>query len=239
MTDIHTLAGAYALDAIDDLDRERFKRHLAECPACATEVAEFTATVAALTEATAEAPPGRLRSAVLDRVTVTPQLRSEPARASGGSPVRWRRALAAAAAVVALGGAGAAGYAIADHSGSGSSTRANAEAQRIAAVLAAPDAQTHTEAAGGGRVTIVSARSLDEAVAVLSDLRSPGPDNAYQLWLIQDRTPRSVGVLAAGRSNATQLIGGVRDAQQFGVSREPAGGSASPTPPLVAQLALT
>jgi hypothetical protein len=38
MSDIHTLAGAYALNAIDDMDRARFDRHLAECPACAAEV---------------------------------------------------------------------------------------------------------------------------------------------------------------------------------------------------------
>ena len=72
MTDIHTLSGAYALDAMDDLDRARFNHHLDECPACAAEVAELTETMAALTEATAEAPPIGLRSAVLDRVSTTP-----------------------------------------------------------------------------------------------------------------------------------------------------------------------
>jgi anti-sigma factor RsiW len=37
--DIHALGGAYALDAVDDLERVAFDRHLAECETCALEVA--------------------------------------------------------------------------------------------------------------------------------------------------------------------------------------------------------
>jgi anti-sigma factor RsiW len=229
MTDIHTLAGAYALDAIDDLDRARFEQHLAGCPACTGEVTELIETVGALTEATDEAPPAALRTAVLARVNDTPQLRpAKPRR-----PTHRRRWLVAAAAVVALGGAGAVGYAIADRSATGTG-----EAQRIAAVLDAPDARTQSAAADGGRVTVVAAGSLDEAVAVLTDLPAPGAGHTYQLWLIRDRVPRSVGVLAAGRTEATELIGGVRGAQALGVSREPAGGAATPTVPLVTELPL-
>ena len=32
--DIHALSGAYAVDALDDIERAQFERHLAECPAC-------------------------------------------------------------------------------------------------------------------------------------------------------------------------------------------------------------
>ena len=34
MNDIHALSGAYAVDALDDLERARFVRHLEECPEC-------------------------------------------------------------------------------------------------------------------------------------------------------------------------------------------------------------
>jgi anti-sigma-K factor RskA len=238
MSEIHTLAGAYALDAIDDLERVRFDHHLAECPACATEVAELTETVVTLTDATAEVPPVALRSAIRARVATTPQLRHETGIASRHRPLQWQRWLAAAAAVVALGGAGTAGYVISDHSGRGASTAAVVEARRIAAVLAAPDARMQSTAAGGGRVSVVASVSLNEAVAVLTDLPSPGTDHAYQLWVIHARVPRSVGVLATGRTDATELFSGVRGAQAFGVSREPAGGSATPSLPLVAQLPL-
>jgi anti-sigma-K factor RskA len=237
MTDIHSFTGAYVLNAIDDLDRARFDRHLAECPACAAEVAELTETIGALTAASAEAPPAGLRAAVLARAAATPQLPRQSERSSRRGVAQWRRWLVAAAAVVALGGAGAVGYVIADHSRSGS-TQATAETRRIAAVLAAPDAQMHSVAAGDGRVTMVTAASLNDAVAVLADLPSPGTGDAYQLWVIRGQTPRSVGVLPAGRTNATELFSGVRGAQAFGVSREPAGGSPTPTLPLVAQLPL-
>jgi anti-sigma-K factor RskA len=140
--------------------------------------------------------------------------------------------------VVAIGGAGTVGYVIADHSGRPAGTRADAEARRIAAVLAAPDARMRTTPTGDGRVSLVSSASLNEAVAVLTDLPAPGARHAYQLWLIRGRTPQSVGVLPTGHTEATELISGVRGAQAFGVSREPAGGSGSPTLPLVAQIAL-
>jgi anti-sigma factor RsiW len=148
----------------------RFNHHLDECPACAAEVAELTETMAALTGR----PPRRRPRAALRQcspVSMTPlQLRPETHRVSRRPPVRWGRWLAGAAAVVALGGAGAVGYVIADDAGHGANTRADAETQRIAADLAAPDARTRSTAAGGGRVTVVAAESLDEAVAVLTDL---------------------------------------------------------------------
>ena len=36
--DVHALSGAYAVDALDDLERAAFERHLAECPECRAEV---------------------------------------------------------------------------------------------------------------------------------------------------------------------------------------------------------
>jgi anti-sigma-K factor RskA len=240
MTDVHTLAGAYALDAIDHLERARFEHHLAECPSCAAEVAELTKTMAALSDATAEVPPPRLRAAVLTRSAATPQTRRAVRRRSFRLPGgRWQRLTAAAAAVIALGGGGAAGYEIADPSAPLENTRVSAENKQIAAVVAAPDARLHTAtAAGGGQVTVVSSDSRNEAVAVLTGLPSPGAGHAYQLWVISDGRPRSAGVLAAGRTGATELVAGVRGAQLIGVTREPAGGSTTPTPPLVAQLRL-
>ncbi|HYK66677.1 MAG TPA: anti-sigma factor [Streptosporangiaceae bacterium] len=240
MTDIHTLAGAYALDAVDALERSRFDRHLAECPSCAAEVTELTETMAALSDATAEAPPPGLRAAVLARSAATPQTRRPERQASRLPAVRWQHLVAAAAAVIALGGAGAVGYQVASHSGLSPHSPVSAESKQIAAVLAAPDARLHgTAVTEGGHVTVISSPSLDEAVAVLARLPSPGSDHTYQLWVISHGTPRSAGVLAAGSTGATELLSGVRGAQAIGVSREPAGGSRTPTPPLVTQLPLT
>ena len=241
MTDIHTLAGAYALNAIDDLERARFDRHLAECPACAAEVAELIETMAALSDATAEPPPARLRAAVLARAAATPQTQRAVRRQTFRLPaVRWQRLVAAAATVIALGGAGAVGYEIANHPAPLNNTRVSAEDKQIAAVFGARDARVDSvRVAGGGQVAVVSSDSLNEAVAVLTRLPSPGAGDAYQLWVISDGTPRSAGVLAAGRTGGTELVSGVRGAQLIGVTREPAGGSRTPTLPLVAELPLT
>ncbi|MDI5982443.1 RskA family anti-sigma factor, partial [Amycolatopsis magusensis] len=104
--DMHTLAGAYALDALDDVERERFRRHLAECPSCAQEVRELQATAARLGAAVAEDPPPGMKAEVLASIRAT---RQEPpsaggdrggrSRRGGGAP-RWVVFLTTAAAVV-------------------------------------------------------------------------------------------------------------------------------------------
>ena len=108
-------------------------------------------------------------------------------------------------------------------------------AARIQEVLAAPDAALRAGAlSGGGRVSIVVSDSVNAGVVVLADAPPPGPSRAYQLWVVDDVTPISVGLLPAGRSDATTLIEGVRGRAAFAVSLEPAGGSPTPsTTPLV------
>jgi len=57
--DVHNLAGAYALDALDEVERLLFERHLASCAACRAEVDEFRLTASRLGAAV-----GRARRAV-------------------------------------------------------------------------------------------------------------------------------------------------------------------------------
>ena len=65
---LHTLAGPYALDALEAAERDRFERHLRGCRSCLREVRAFTATATALGLAAAATPPARLRGRVLDAV---------------------------------------------------------------------------------------------------------------------------------------------------------------------------
>ena len=51
MSDIHALSGAYAVDAVDDIERASFERHLASCPTCRAEVASLRETSALLADA--------------------------------------------------------------------------------------------------------------------------------------------------------------------------------------------
>lgn len=65
MSDLHKLTGAYAMDALDDLERARFEQHLAQCEDCRAEVAELRETAALLSETVATTAPAALRESVL------------------------------------------------------------------------------------------------------------------------------------------------------------------------------
>jgi anti-sigma factor RsiW len=235
-TDVHALSGAYALDAVNDIERAAFARHLGACETCAIEVAEFHETTARLAEE-AGAPPG-MRDAVLARVRQTRQVGpGRPERAEGVAALsRWRRRTAiAVAAGMLVAGAGAASYVVQEQRVRDQREVAEAartEAARIEAVLAAPDAVLTTKARpGGGRVTLAYSNVEDAAVAVLADMPPPGPGRAYQLWMIDESGATNAGVLATGATEDRRLVTGVRGATDFGVTNEPAGGSREPTPP--------
>ncbi|OLE28741.1 MAG: hypothetical protein AUG44_06585 [Actinobacteria bacterium 13_1_20CM_3_71_11] len=232
--DIHTLVGAYALDAVDDLERARFDRHLAECESCALEVAELRATAGRLAEITELAPPARLKDAVLAQVARTRQAGAGRPAGGRGPEVRWRRwtAAAVAAGIIAV-GAGAATFAVENQRVRDARSHA-AQAQQVADVLDAPDAVVRTQDVAGGRVTVVVSNAMDKGVALVHALPDPGGGNTYQLWLIKGDRPQNVGVLAAGTGDGVRVFGDVRGAGQFGVSREGTGSAATtPTRPLV------
>ncbi|MFF5230528.1 anti-sigma factor domain-containing protein [Dactylosporangium sp. NPDC000521] len=218
--DIHALAGAYALDAVDDLERAAFDRHLRECGACAVEVAELRETASWLTHAVAEAPPPRLRESVLAEIGRTAQER--PRRGASGAGrsrrsrlLRWTAGAVAAAVLAA--GVGVGTWTVAQRD-------VQRENARIDAVLAAPDARLVSSEMAGGRVTLIVSPSRNAAVAVLDGLDDPGADKDYQLWMVDDAA-HNAGVVAGGTGR--QYISGL--APTFAVTREPAGGSASPS----------
>lgn len=265
-TQVHTLIGAYVLDAVDDVTRVSVERHLATCEECSADVAELREVAARLGEAVAAPPPVTLRERVLSEVGRTRQL-PPTGRTPGSGYVdlaRWRRWTAAAVAACLLAvGAGVAAWSIQHQRvvaerATAEAERARADAERaradaerskaaeaarreaaIAAVLSADDAVVRdTEVAGGGRVSVVVSASLDRAVVVLSGLAAVERDRAYQLWLITGRSARSAGVLPAGQSGATRLLDGLGDAELLGVTEEPAGGSPQPTSTPVAAVEL-
>jgi anti-sigma-K factor RskA len=227
--DLHTLAAAYAMDAVSGTERRRFERHLTGCPTCAQEVRELEETAARLAVAAAQPPPATLRERVL---TQTARARQLPPRLSErrlGSKARgMNRILAAACLILAL---------IAGVTAVGSQHRAQrAEAlnRQITAIMAAPDAHTVVgQARPSGTATILMSRSLDKAVIVASGLRTLSGAKTYQLWLMGAGPPRPAGILgpSAGRPSRPVLAGPVGAARQIGLTIEPAGGSPRPTSP--------
>ncbi|WP_406832534.1 anti-sigma factor [Pedococcus sp. KACC 23699] len=71
--DVHSLVGAYAVDAIDEQERAAFELHLAECPECTEEVASLRAAASSLSLVSEVTPPASMRTAVLAGIrTVRP-----------------------------------------------------------------------------------------------------------------------------------------------------------------------
>jgi anti-sigma-K factor RskA len=242
--DVHALLGAYVLDAVDDLERVAFERHLAECDTCRHEVDELQAAAASLAEPAAAFPPPELRDRVLTAAGQTRQL-------APGVPIRadrrdtpatrtWRRRtlVAAAAAVVAIAAAAA--------SVTFMNRRLDEEretAAGIAAVLAAPDANVSTaDITGGGRASVVSSDDRGEAVIVLDGLPELESDQEYQLWYIDDPDApiiRSAGTIGRSVDTTPTLLTEIDDAELVALSVEPEGGSPQPTTTPLAAVPLT
>ena len=205
----HTLAGAYALDAIDGPDRARFERHLARCPACTAELRELREATARLAGAAAADPPADLIEHVVAAAARTRQLPPAAARppARRPGPGRLRRAaprwVAAGLAAAVLVGAAAVGLAAADHHLS--SVRQGDHA--IAVVLNAPDAVLLTaRVTAGGTATVVMSRR-DRALVFTTDGLPPlRAGRCYQLWLMGSAGDRPVGVLPAPDHGMTSPV---------------------------------
>jgi hypothetical protein len=112
------------------------------------------------------------------------------------------------------------------------------QADQLAAVLSADDAvlvDVQTDLSGDLRVAV--ADSVDAGVVVADDLEAPPDDRVYQLWLVEDEQPRSVGLIAQ-TSGVLGLLTDLGGAQAVAISVEPPSGSETPTGPIVAQAAL-
>lgn len=227
--DLHTLAGAYALDALPDDERELFEGHLARCDACAQEVRGLREATAQFAVAVATSPPPpHLRAQVLARIgqvrqlpPLVPDLAVERARRRP----RLAAALAAACLIVAL---VAGGLAVRSQQ---ELNRARAAGQAVAAVLAAPDAQTVTGPTAGGTATVVVSRSRGQVVFASSGLRRLEESETYELWLMGPQAIRPAGLLRPDAQGQTRTIvaSPLRDADRVGLTVEPAGGSPQPT----------
>ena len=244
--DLHALAGAYALNALDGAERDRFERHLRGCRACESEVRGFAATAAALAMAAAAEPPPGLKQRVLAAAAVTRQSPPTVAKAAArrrprtSAPRRaWLPRLALSAAAAGLVAAAALGGVTVwtQHQ----LTTAQAENQAIAAVLAAPDAQiASARTSAGGIATVVASHSAGSIVFTSAGLQALPPSKVYELWFL-GKTARPAGLLPPARAGRTApvLAAGLAVGDKVGVTVEPAGGSSSPTTTPIVVLTLS
>jgi anti-sigma-K factor RskA len=219
---LHDELAAYALDALDEREREAFEAHLADCGECRAELAGFRETVSLLAEGVeGPAPPDALRERILE------QARKE--RPSQSVVVlRPRRALrltaiAAAAAVAVAIGLGA--WAASLSSSLDSERSARAVEARAAAILVDADS---TRVPMGERGELV--RGPDgESVLVVRNL-APAPEGkTYEAWVIDAGGPVKAGLFEGGGQEIVLLEEPVAEGSMVAVTLEPEGGSDQPT----------
>jgi len=241
-TDPHTLAGAYALDALGPPDRARFERHLGGCPACRQETEGLREATAMLAAAVFTPPPDGLRDRVLAAAARTRQgsPAARPAAtawtARARRPVRrWGMAAACGAAVIALAFGGLA------YHDQQQLSQEQSRARAVAAVLNAPDAVMMTaRASSRGSATVVMShreRSLVFTAARLPPLPSA---QRYELWLVGGGQATPAGMLPAPRSGVTApvIVSGLRSGDMVAVTVEPATGAVTPSSHMIVKVAL-
>jgi anti-sigma factor RsiW len=218
---IHGLTAAYALDALDEADEQRYEEHLRGCERCREELAALTATATSLAYAVdSPAPPPALRERILDAAR---------AERSNVIPFRPRRftlalpALAAAAAVVAV-ALGA--WAFSLQSELDETRAALARQDDAAEVLADPNARSVSLAGAEGRLVVAAG---GPAALVISGLDPAPTGHGYEMWVIRDGQPRSAGTFRV--ENARVVVRLQRDVPRgstVAVTLEPEDGTPGP-----------
>lgn len=220
-SDIHALSGAYAANAVDDIERAQFERHLAGCDDCRLEVGSLREAAALLAEVVAQPAPPALRAQVLSKIEMVRPL--PPLSAGAQARGRARRIptmIAAAAALVVIGGVGTTVW----HPWEQPTSDLTAAQLENAA-----DAQVMTQKlAGGGAITLTRSQSLNSAYVAMRSMPRLQSDQTYQLWSIHDGVPVSAG-LANGDASKVLLEGDTATAQAIAITIEPAGGVETPS----------
>jgi len=229
--DLHTLAGAFVLDAVSADERARFAAHLAGCAACRAEISELREAAASLGTAQAVRPRPELREPTiraayrtgqLAPVTAGKQRRTRRGRTAGRP--RAIRAVAAAAAVIAVAAGVAVGTHYADQRGQQPPT--------VSVVLSAPDAVMRSAPVStGGMAIVVASRHEHMGVFIAHGLPPLPRARSYELWLMGPGGDRPAGLLRVHGNGMAgpALISGMSAGDMVGLTVEPASGSLRPT----------
>jgi anti-sigma-K factor RskA len=221
-TDLHTLSGAYAIDALSEEEARQFDRHLEECPSCREEVRELRAAAAKMGVAEALAPPPALKARVLAAADQMPQLPPRVTPLESVRKRRWSAKLVAAAAAVILAVSG--GVAVFE---SQRGDNQSVVASTVAQVFQADDARTKTVRTDHGSVTVATSSSLGRMAVRTDDLRALGGKRVYQLWAVHGGIPTSAGVIENPKAGAAMAM--PSEGTTVAITVEPEGGSEQPT----------
>lgn len=221
-TEIESLLGVYALDAVSSDEARRVEAHLAQCATCAAEVAGHREVAASLAHSYEE-PPDGLWSRISAEIEPPAEMPEELSRRVGQLTPDRRRTwpvLAAAAAfviVALLGG-------VALQQGSRIDELENLASPSMRdladAAVGDPDART-IEMVGGDGVSVPIVIDPDGRAFVFADELPDLPDDrTYQLWGISDDKVVSLGLLGTDVAAFTLPAGVGR----LAITEEAAGG---------------
>jgi anti-sigma-K factor RskA len=229
--ELSALVGAYAIDALDEPERELFEAHLADCTDCTAEVAGLRAAAAELSHTTASPPPAALRSellAAIGRVRPLPP-RAGPTSSDRRRPARrwhWPAVAAACALIAAI----AVGWGVQEHrqlAGHRISPSA------LSSLFDSPDVATASVPIGSsGHATLIYSKSERRLLLIGQHLPVPPPDKTYQLWMLSPDGIATPAGLFRPDGNGTvlaQVSGDLSHTARMGISIERSGGAAQPT----------
>ena len=212
--------GAYALGALPELEARVFERHLMGCELCQEELRRLTEAVEALPRSvTPHQPPASLKASVMEQVRAEAAPLPSPSRERPRfSLPRLRPSIAWAAAALLIAGA-LAGYAVSQLGGGddrGRTLQAQVDTQRL------PE----------GSASLSVPEDEDEgSVLRVEGLPDPGEDRVYQVWVERggELVPVSIFDVDAGGDGAAAVPESLEGADAVMVTREPRGGSDTPT----------
>jgi Anti-sigma-K factor rskA len=255
--DLHTLTGAYALDALDPgRELTRFNRHLSRCQSCSAEVRGFREVATAMAFAATTEPPPEMRDRVLAAVArtrqVPPEIRTHaagPRRNRGTAPwIPWLSGVVATAGIAIAVFFGLAQAHTQDQLNAARAqnhTLAEAQArveraldaarqhdQALAEILGAPHVTLLSRGTSkGGVAVVVLDAATRKLVVATSGLPVLPAGQVYQLWLIGPVRIVSAGLLPTARAGVTTPVvaTGIVKGDKLGLTVEPAPGSKQPT----------
>ena len=199
--ELHDLAAAYALDALDPEERWTYEQHLYQCERCREEVAALRETASELAYVPeGPVPPPALRERILREARAERSTTAAPRRRGWLFPATAVAAVAATFAAV--------GFAV-----WGVSERDNTPAQQqVVPVQGAPG----NLIVAGNEATLVVC--LDQAPA----------GKTYEAWVIESDTPRPAGLFPGG-CRSVPLQERVSSGNTVAVTLEDEGGVEAPT----------
>jgi Anti-sigma-K factor rskA/Putative zinc-finger len=246
---LHTLVGAYVMDAVSPADRASFERHLMNCEQCRADVRGLREAAARLAAAASVPPRRELREQTMQhaaRIRQLPPLVGPQGRRLDilRWPASWRRhvesvrlparPLLARVAVLAAVVLAVTATVFGLHLGS-MQNRLTAAQQRdaaIAEIVGARDATTLTaQITTGGRATVVMSHRADALVFIASGLTRLPASQAYELWLMGPAGDSPAGMLPPSRLGMTgpMVVAGLSRGDHLAVTVEPASGARQPT----------